>query len=59
MTASSIFVPTIRRRLAGGSSSSSEINSSQTTAQGSRIASEGDVVIVARSGDINVTGSHI
>ncbi|QNR97485.1 hemagglutinin repeat-containing protein [Stenotrophomonas sp. 169] len=43
----------------GGSSSSSEINSSQTTAQGSRIASEGDVAIVARSGDINVTGSHI
>ena len=43
----------------GASKSDSKQTYTETTAQGSRIASEGDVAIVARSGDVTVTGSQI
>src|SRR5690606_20328170 len=43
----------------GASKSDSEQTYTETTAHGSRIASEGDVAIVARSGDVSVTGSQI
>ena len=43
----------------GGSSSKNEVQSQQANAQGSRIASEGDVAIVARSGDITISGSQV
>src|SRR5690606_23030805 len=43
----------------GASRSSGETHYQETTVTGSRIASEGDVAIVARSGDLSVTGSQV
>ncbi|WP_147674789.1 hemagglutinin repeat-containing protein [Vulcaniibacterium tengchongense] len=43
----------------GASSSSSRMEYEASTAQGSRIASEGEVAIVARSGDLSVIGSRV
>ena len=43
----------------GASKSDSQQTYTETTVTGSRIASEGDVAIVARSGDLSITGSQI
>jgi len=43
----------------GASSSKSDVATSETTVQGSTIRSNGDVAIVAREGDLTVSGSRV
>ena len=43
----------------GASSSKSDVATSETTVQGSTIRSNGDVAIIAREGDLTVTGSRV
>ncbi|HET6395666.1 MAG TPA: hemagglutinin repeat-containing protein [Pseudoxanthomonas sp.] len=43
----------------GASRSSSRMEHTETTARGSRVASEGDVAIAAHAGDLGITGSVV